>query len=31
MSRPTTWRILDITIGVVMLLIALRLLFSDLG
>jgi len=31
MSRPITWRILDITIGVVMLLIALRLLFSDLG
>lgn len=31
MSRPITWRILDITIGVVMLLIAIRLLFSDLG
>jgi L-lysine exporter family protein LysE/ArgO len=31
MSRPITWRILDITIGVVMLLIAIRLVFSDLG
>lgn len=31
MSRPITWRILDITIGVVMLLIAIRLLFSDLS
>ena len=31
MSRPITWRILDITIGIVMLLIAVRLLFSDLG
>jgi L-lysine exporter family protein LysE/ArgO len=31
MSRPITWRILDITIGIVMLLIAIRLLFSDLG
>lgn len=30
MSRTITWRILDITIGVVMLLIAIRLLFSDL-
>ena len=31
MSRPITWRILDITIGVVMLLIVIRLLFSDLS
>lgn len=31
MSRPLTWRILDITIGIVMLLIAARLLLSDLG
>jgi L-lysine exporter family protein LysE/ArgO len=31
MSRSITWRILDITIGIVMLLIAIRLLFSDLG
>jgi L-lysine exporter family protein LysE/ArgO len=31
MSRPITWRILDITIGIVMLLIAIRLVFSDLG
>jgi L-lysine exporter family protein LysE/ArgO len=31
MSRPMTWRILDIAIGVVMLLIAIRLLFSDLS
>ena len=31
MSRPITWRILDITIGIVMVLIAVRLLFSDLS
>jgi L-lysine exporter family protein LysE/ArgO len=31
MSRPITWRILDISIGIVMLLIAIKLLFSDLG
>lgn len=31
MSRPITWRVLDVTIAVVMLLIAIRLVFSDLG
>ena len=31
MSRPVTWRVLDIVIGVVMLLIAVSLLRSDLG
>ena len=31
MSRPITWRVLDVVIGVVMLLIALSLLFGDLG
>lgn len=31
MSRPITWRILDIMIGIVMVLIAVRLLFSQLG
>lgn len=31
MSRPITWRILDIAIGIVMVLIAVRLLFSDLS
>jgi len=31
MSKPVTWRILDIAIGIVMLLIAAKLLFSDLG
>ena len=31
MSRPITWRILDIVIGAVMLLIAIRLLLVDFG
>jgi L-lysine exporter family protein LysE/ArgO len=31
MSRPITWRILDIAIGVVMLLIALRIAFMDIA
>jgi arginine exporter protein ArgO len=29
MSKPRTWRILDTAIGVVMLLIALRLVFMN--
>jgi arginine exporter protein ArgO len=31
MARPLTWRILDITIGIVMAAIALRLILSDIG
>ena len=31
MARPLTWRILDITIGIVMTAIALRLILSDIG
>ena len=31
MSKPITWRVLDIVIGIVMLLITVKLLFSDLG
>ena len=30
MSRTSTWRVLDTAIGVIMLLIAARLIFGDL-